>query len=411
MLRILISAYAVSPDRGSEPGMGWNWCRVIAGFAEVHIITEGEFREQIEAALPQIPEGKRMHFYYLPVSERIRKMCWNQGDWRFYFYYRKWQKRALEQARSLCTQQHFDLIHQLNMVGYREPGFLYRIQGVPIVWGPISRLESAPTVYFKHSPKDYAKILIKNWLNALQRQFHPRVHRMIRRASCILASSREDAWWLHHFHASNVFVTTETASGWNQYQSNDVSGNPYHPSKTLLYVGKIVPWKQPDLAIRTLSLLPPDVCLVMAGDGSDAYVQYCRRLVDEHDLKGRVVWLGQVPHERIPDLMHEADLFFFTSVIEATSTVILEAISAGLPIVCFDTCGFGPLITPDIGRKIPLSRPSQSIRDFASEILSLLNDPIHLQQMRKAALEKAQTLSWEEKRKQLETIYHSVLFQ
>lgn len=28
---------------------------------------------------------------YSPVSEEIRKMCWNQGDWRFYKYYRQWQ--------------------------------------------------------------------------------------------------------------------------------------------------------------------------------------------------------------------------------------------------------------------------------------------------------------------------------
>ena len=32
---------------------------------------------------------KRGAAYYNPVSKEIRKMCWNQGDWRFYKYYRE----------------------------------------------------------------------------------------------------------------------------------------------------------------------------------------------------------------------------------------------------------------------------------------------------------------------------------
>ena len=86
MLKILVNAYAVSPDRGSEPGMGWNWCVHLAESCELFIITEGEFRSDIEQALSQLPQASRMHFFYLPVSERVRKMCWNQGDWRFYYH-------------------------------------------------------------------------------------------------------------------------------------------------------------------------------------------------------------------------------------------------------------------------------------------------------------------------------------
>ena len=100
-MNILINAYAVSPGMGSEPGMGWNWCVNLARHAELYIITEGEFRERIEAELPHLPQGSHMHFCYLPVSERVRRMCWNQGDWRFYLHYRKWQKRALAKAREI----------------------------------------------------------------------------------------------------------------------------------------------------------------------------------------------------------------------------------------------------------------------------------------------------------------------
>ena len=73
MLSILINAYACSPEMGSEPGMAWNWCVNLAQHCELHIITEGEFRDKIETVLPTLPQGKNMNFYYNPVSEKIRK--------------------------------------------------------------------------------------------------------------------------------------------------------------------------------------------------------------------------------------------------------------------------------------------------------------------------------------------------
>ena len=70
---------------GSEPGMAWNWCVNLAKYCELYIITEGEFRDNIELVVPTLPKGKNMHFYYNPIGgddaskcEKIRKMCWNQ---------------------------------------------------------------------------------------------------------------------------------------------------------------------------------------------------------------------------------------------------------------------------------------------------------------------------------------------
>ena len=95
MMQILINAYAVNPDWGSEPGMGWNWVIHLAMHCKVHVITEGEWRENIERELARLPQAGNIVFHYLPVPEKIRRMCWDQGDWRFYRHYKKWQERAL----------------------------------------------------------------------------------------------------------------------------------------------------------------------------------------------------------------------------------------------------------------------------------------------------------------------------
>ena len=46
-MRIIVNAYACSPDMGSEPGMAWNWCVNLAKHCELFIITEGEFRYSV----------------------------------------------------------------------------------------------------------------------------------------------------------------------------------------------------------------------------------------------------------------------------------------------------------------------------------------------------------------------------
>ena len=104
MIKILVNAYACSPNMGSEPGMAWNWCSNLAKYCELFIITEEEFRDKIEAVVPTLPQGKNMHFYYNPVTEKVRQMCWNQGDWRFYWHYRQWQKRTLSMAIQICSE-------------------------------------------------------------------------------------------------------------------------------------------------------------------------------------------------------------------------------------------------------------------------------------------------------------------
>ena len=57
MFSILINAYACSPGMGSEPGMAWNWCVNLARYCELHIITEGEFKDKIEASVKSMCSG------------------------------------------------------------------------------------------------------------------------------------------------------------------------------------------------------------------------------------------------------------------------------------------------------------------------------------------------------------------
>ena len=77
MLNVLLNAYACNPYWGSEQGIGWHWSIELAKYCKVFVITEGEFRSNIETALVNLPQKRNLVFIYNNVSARVRRMCWS----------------------------------------------------------------------------------------------------------------------------------------------------------------------------------------------------------------------------------------------------------------------------------------------------------------------------------------------
>lgn len=412
MLRVLINAYAVSPDMGSEPGMGWNWCMNLAKYCELEIITEGEFRDKIEKVIPTLPQGKNMHFHYNPVSDEIRRMCWNQGDWRFYWYYKRWQKKTLQIARKICSNTHIDIIHQLNMVGFREPGFLWKLakeKKVPFVWGPVGGMEMMPIGYTSNFPfKEKLKVSVKNVLNDWQRKHDRRVIKAMHQASYVVAATKGAYEIFHNYHhLNNVELINETAAklGATNENEHDFHRDTLH----LIWVGRFIPTKKLDLALETIHHLKGlPIHLDIVGTSNKESVAWYKSYAAKLGIEDMITWRGQVSNEEVQKMMAKADVFFFTSVLESTSTVILEALSNHLPIVCFDACGFGSIIDETVGLKIKLSKQEQSVTDFANCFRKLYNDRALLKRMSENCTFKQQQYSWESNAKKVIEIYNRI---
>lgn len=411
MLSIIINAYACSPDMGSEPGMAWNWCVNLAKYCELYIITEGEFRDKIEAVVPTLPQGKDMHFYYNPVSDKVRRMCWNQGDWRFYWYYRKWQLKTLEIAKAIIAKHNIDVLHQLNMIGFREPGYLWKIEGIPFVWGPIGGMELVPTAYLHGAGwKTLLKNRLKNVINSSQMHHQPRVLKAIKRADMLVAATGEAYNILRNYHhKDNVVLINET--GCYASVTPPILTIVKKETFDILWVGKFDFRKQLGLALEVMGQLKdfPKIHLHVLGTGSDEENVEYHAIAERLGIGGTVAFHGNVSHSEVLERMGNADLFLFTSISDETSTVILEALGCSLPVVCFDACGFGPIITQAVGRKVPLSDPKQSVADFKNAILELYSQPELLKELSDNCCGKCKTLTWEYEAEQMVEIYNKVV--
>ena len=411
MLSILINAYACSPNMGSEPGMAWNWCVNLAKDCELHIITEGEFRDKIEAVLPTLPQGNNMHFYYNPVSNEIRKMCWNQGDWRFYKYYREWQWKTYIMAEEIIKQHDIDIAHQLNMIGFREPGYLWKIENKPFVWGPIGGLKQFPNSYLEGAGiKMKLFNRVKNIINIYQIKHDKRVDQALKKADLLISSIPDSYNAIKKYKGLNSIIIPETGCFIDDNSIKRNKEEKVDDDFRLLWVGKFDFRKQLNIALATMSKLKDksNIKLIICGSGSDNQISYYKQMAINLGIEDNVVWKGNIENSKVKEEMHKSDIFFFTSVSEDTSTVVLEAVSCGLPVLCFDTCGMGYVINESVGQKVPLTNPRQSADDFAEKINYLYNNREFLQKLSDGCKQRQKELSWDNKAKQMVELYNKV---
>lgn len=404
-MNIIINAYAVSPTWGSEPGMGWNWISSLAKHCNLYVITEGEWKQAITEAVEVHPYKEHLHFYYLPVSGKIRKMCFNQGDWRFYWHYRQWQKRALEKALEICKEVDIDIIHQLNMIGYREPGLLWKIPGYKYVWGPAGGMETMPIAYLKGAGmKTVVFNRLKNLINSLQYRYQPNVRKAVRHADALIAATAGCQRMLMEYYHREVLLLNETGC----YPVENDSRIAAQHSRSdgglnLLWVGKFDFRKQLGLAIRSIAEVKDlDVRLQIAGEGDQ---EPYKTLAAELGVADKVTFLGKVNHDEMNALMQQSDVFLFTSIMDATSTVVMEALQNRLPIVCFNTCGFGTVVDETIGIKVQLSTPEQSVKDFGAALRQLYGDRELLASLSEGCKERVKEYEWGRKAERMVEIY------
>lgn len=103
----------------------------------------------------------------------------------------------------------------------------------------------------------------------------------------------------------------------------------------LLFVGRLVPEKAPDLLIRAFRRYSGDLRLVLAG-GSSFTDEYTDALRWQAAADPRVLLVGYVYGQALAELYSNAAAFVLPSALEGLPLTLLEAASYGTPVVASD---------------------------------------------------------------------------
>jgi glycosyltransferase involved in cell wall biosynthesis len=361
-VKILLSAFACEPHRGSEPEVGWKWALHLAQLGhEVWVLTRSASRSAIETEIMRLRE-KRLHFGYYDMPEPLR--WWGEAGrgLLLFVHYALWQWGAVGAARDLHAREGFDRVHHVTFAGVRAPSFMGTL-GIPFVLGPIAGGERAPwKLRFGYGFKGWLRDALRDLANATVR-FNPLMLRTFARATTIYVTSRETLALLPRAHRKKAVV--ELAVG-NEDEGDGVNvdpaeGQPPDTTFRVLYVGQFLYLKGMHLGIPAFARLlkaRPDARLTLIGDGP-AKARW-QKLAKRLDIAANIDWQPWLRRAELAKFYLSHQVMLFPSLHDSGGMVVLESLAYGLPVVCLNIGGPGIIVTNGCGRVVDVAGKSKA---------------------------------------------------
>lgn len=402
-MKVLISAYACEPHKGSEPGVGWNWTKQIAKFAEVWVITRANNREVIEEELKKNPEPN-IHFIYVDLPKWMR--FWKKGQRGVHLYYYLWQFAIYFKARRLAKKIKFDIAHHITFVNdwmFSGLSFL----NIPFVWGPIG--SNLPVSHeFLPGMQHYIFDRIKHLFRLLVRFFSPLFLLTLFKSKKIILISKNQLQLYPFKYTKATKIVIQQANA-VEIQNKQISYKQ-RSNLTIYSAGSLIPIKGFHLALCAISR----ICLNLMTmkyiiSGSGTLKKYLESLAEKMNLKNSVIFTGNIERDKVIDFMQQSDIFLFPS-FEGGGMVVLEAMACGLPVVCLDYGGPGEMVTDKCGIKVKPITFEQTVTDLTEALLKLAIDPELRRKMGEAGRKRVtEYYTWEKKEEFIKKVYEDVL--
>jgi glycosyltransferase involved in cell wall biosynthesis len=171
-----------------------------------------------------------------------------------------------------------------------------------------------------------------------------------------------------------------------------------HRPHRVVVVGRLVPRKGVDDAIRAVAQLPDTELLVAGGPDAGAFaadpeVRRLRALVSELAVADRVELVGSVGHDRLAPLIRSADAVLCLPWYEPFGIVPLEAMACGVPVVASAVGGLLDTVVDGVtGVHVPPRDPDAA----AAALRALLADDAGRRRLGRNAARRAERYDWAE---------------
>lgn len=396
--------------------MGWNIAKELARLHDVTVIT-GDVKDRgFEAEYPKYVcengEVQGLTVVYLRPTkliafiDRIHEL---PGFWAMYYLaYNLWQRMAYRKARELHARCPFDVVHHLTMIGYREPGYMWKL-GIPFFWGPVGGGPDEPIAFHAlYSFSAKVKVLVRNAINSMQKRLLWRPRIAARKARKLWVVTDADEWMVRRVWGLECERMIETAS--DEIPNTSVRKWDCKGSLRIVWSGTHTYGKALPILIKAIARLKAQGKTNVVVDvlGAGVETNNWMRLAKQEDVSSAFRWIGSLPHDQALSYMSECHVLACPSLKEASSVVVIEALSLGLPVICHDACGMGIVVTEKCGFKVPLKNPETSINGFVEAISCILESPGIVAEKSIAALERAKQLTWKEKAEEISRAYENI---
>jgi glycosyltransferase involved in cell wall biosynthesis len=181
-------------------------------------------------------------------------------------------------------------------------------------------------------------------------------------------------------------------------------------AKCVLYLGRLVSKKSPDLLIEAFSQWQKksgdaaDSILVLAGpDEGDGYVPRLKQMAEQLGLRDRVRFVGPLYDDAKWQAYRDADVFVLPSQNENFGNTAAESAACGTPVIVTEACGIASFVK-SAGLVVP-----HNSGELKRALAEILDDPARRQRYREGCADMTRSLSWASPISENEKLYERCL--
>lgn len=410
-MKILISAYACEPCQGSEPGVGWNVVREVSKYYDVWVLTSNCHRLAIESELERNPQPQLNFVYLDPFNLQIN---WHQNGKKtqkwVYIHYYLWQIKAYFVSLSLHKKIGFDILHHVTYVKYTSPCFLCFLP-IPFILGPVGGGELIPAQFWQNlsfSSRIYE--FVRN-LACIIGEYDPVVRLTAKRSVLAWATTEDTAHRLRQIGAKNVQVYSQLGISQAELVSLGNYTKPDAYPIRFISVGRLIHWKGFHLGLAAFAqanLANAEYWVI--GEGYER--QNLEKITQELGMSKYVKFWGNLSHDETLNKIANCHILIHPSLHDSGGLVCLEAMAAGLPVICLNLGGPAVQVTEETGWKIQVDTPEKVIQNIAQAMILLTKDADLRLRMSQAGKQRVRDyFSWELKGSFIAQCYQNICIQ
>ena len=413
--KVLLIMEQCNPEWASVPLVASHFYQGIRQLAEVTLVTHARNEQALERVknghvIDYVHESPWIKTYY----SWMRRLTSRSGtNWPLqhvltYPVYAQFNSAVYKRYAPRVRAGHYDLVHAMTPILPRYPVKMVKAcSKTPFVLGPVNGGVPFPPGFSEVAKREFAQYNVLRSLTKLL----PGYAATYRQAGLVLPAST-----FTRDMVQSRFSLPDTKI--ELFHENGVSSTLQQPQAdkdprrcSLLFVGRLVPYKGADMALEALSRVPQDyaskVDLTIVGDGPE--MGALQALSRDLGLSDRVRFTGWIPQEETSRYYLQADVFCFPSVREFGGAVALEAMAHGLPCIVPDYAGLGEYVPQDAGLKIEPRSRDFLVGEIAEAMTVLASKPDMRRKMADKALARAKEYLWSRKAQRMVDIYRRVL--
>lgn len=325
---------------------------------ETHVCSKNDYENKEDCIIPYCDKYYDLPFESIPFN--LRNIA------------------AFKQLNEIIKSNHYDIIHCHTPVG----GALTRLAARK------ARKNGTKVIYTAHGFHFFKGAPLINWI-----LFYPIEKWLAKYTDMIITINKEDYELAKKsFKAGKIEYIPGVGIDTGKY--SNISIDKLDKRKELeipdnafliLSVGQLNKNKNHETILRAMAKLNnPNIYCIICGQGK--LENYLRKLINDLGLVKQVKLVGY--RRDIDEISKAADMFAFLSYREGLSVALMEAMAAGLPVVCSNIRGNSDLIEEGNGGY--LIKPND-IDSFANSIKILFKNPelrVKLGEFNKNAIKK-----------------------